>query len=99
MNMNIVIGAAALAALASGCEPSGARRAAALAAAARIDFARGELEEAIELYSRAADSLEKAFGKTRAYGTICRNLAQVYQAAGMENEAERMLAEASQAQA
>ena len=34
MNMNIVIGAAALAALASGCEPSGDRRVAALDAAA-----------------------------------------------------------------
>ena len=89
----------AIAALAKPGMPLGVDFSAALAAAARIDFARGELEEAIELYSRAADSLEEAFGKTRAYGTICRNLAQVYQAAGMENEAERMLAEASQAQA
>lgn len=72
---------------------------AALAAAARIDFARGDLEEAIELYSRAADALEKAFGKTRAYGTICRNLAQVYRVAGMEDEALRMEDEAKQTQA
>ena len=70
---------------------------AALATAARIDFARGDLEAAIELYSHAADTLERSFGKTRAYGTICRNLAQVYRAAGMEDQAERMLAEAAQA--
>ena len=78
--------------------PLGVDFAAALSAAARIDFARGDYEAAIELYSRAADSLEQAFGKTRAYGTICRNLAEVYHAAGMEDEAERMREEAVQAQ-
>ena len=78
--------------------PLGVDFAAALSAAARIDFARGDYEAAIELYSRAADSLEQAFGKTRAYGTICRNLAEVYHVAGMEDEAERMREEAVQAQ-
>ena len=78
--------------------PLGVDFSAALAAAARIDFARGDFEAAIELYSRAADALERAFGKTRAYGTICRNLAEVYRAAGMEDQTARMLDEAAQAQ-
>lgn len=78
--------------------PLGVDFSAALAAAARIDFARGDFEAAIELYSRAADALERAFGKTRAYGTICRNLAEVYRAAGMEDQTARMLVEAAQAQ-
>jgi tetratricopeptide (TPR) repeat protein len=89
----------AIEALAAPGMPLGVDFSAALAAAARIDFARGDLEEAIELYSRAADALERAFGKTRAYGTICRNLAQVYRVAGMEDEALRMEDEAKQAQA
>lgn len=89
----------AIEALAAPGMPLGVDFSAALAAAAHIDFARGDLEEAIELYSRSADSLERAFGKTRAYGTICRNLAQVYHAAGMEDKALRMEGEALQAQA
>lgn len=88
----------AIEALARPGMPLGVDFSAALAAAARIDFARGDMEGAIELYSRAADALEKAFGKTRAYGTICRNLAQVYRTAGMEDQAERMEGEAAQAQ-
>lgn len=73
--------------------PLGVDYSAALSAAARIEYLRGKLGAAIELYSRAADSLERAFGKTRAYRTICRNLVEVYRSAGMSDEAARIEAE------
>lgn len=70
--------------------PLGIDYSAALSAAAHIEYLRGDFGAAVELYNRAADSLERAFGKTRAYITICRNLVEAYHAAGMHGDAARI---------
>lgn len=62
-----------------------------LATRGQLEYMLGRFADAAGYYRRAAENIEKRFGRNRYYARACRNCAKALEASGNKEEAERWL--------